>query len=117
MDDCEISIQGYSAFLFRLLQTWWRGYVKSLFTCSIPFKGTAEFECIIINVACFVNPCAGSDVSICLFYRPPDSAYSLLDTLFRHFPRSENLGKILSLHNINHTIIQEQKRLCTQFTI
>ena len=82
IDDCEISIQGYSA--FRLDRSRHGDgvliYVKSLFTCSILFKGTTE--CIVINVACFVNPSPGSDVSICLFYRPPSSAYSLLDTLF-----------------------------------
>ena len=44
--------------------------------------GTAEFQCIVVTMSCFVNPSPGSDVSICLFYRPPGSAYSLLDTLF-----------------------------------
>lgn len=84
IDDCEISIQGYS--VFRLDRSRHGGgvliYVKSLFTCSILFKGTTEFECIVINIACSVNPSLGSDVSICLFYRPPGSVYSLLDTLF-----------------------------------
>ena len=57
-------------------------YVKSMFTCSVLFKGTAGFECIVITVSCFCKSSPGSDVSICLFYRLPSSAYSLLDTLF-----------------------------------
>ena len=44
--------------------------------------GTAKFQCIVVTMSCFVNPSPGSDVSICLFYRPPGSAYSLLNTLF-----------------------------------
>ena len=54
IDDCEISIQGYS--VFCLDRSRHGGgvliYVKSMFTCSVLFKGTAEFECIIIFVSC-----------------------------------------------------------------
>ena len=57
-------------------------YVKSMFTCLVLFKGTTEFECIVVTMSCLVNPSPGSDVSVCLFYRPPGFAYSVLDTLF-----------------------------------
>ena len=67
-----------STIIFSLMKI----YVKSVFTCSVLFKGTAEFECIVVTMSCFVNPSPGFDVSICLFYRLPGSVYSLLDTLF-----------------------------------
>ena len=71
IDDCEISIQGYSALCFDRSR---HGggvliYVKSLFTCSILFK-TTEFECTVINVACFINPSPGSDVFVCFIGLP-----------------------------------------------
>ena len=76
IDDCEISIQGYS--VFRLDHSRHGGgvliYVKSMFTCSVLFKGTTEFECIVVTVSCLVDRSPGSDVSVCLFYRPPGSA-------------------------------------------
>ena len=76
IDDCEISIQGYS--VFHLDCSRHGGglliYVKSMFTCSVLFTGTTEFECIVATVSCLVNPSPGSDVSVCLLYRPPGSA-------------------------------------------
>ena len=49
ISDSEINIQGYST--VRLDRYRHGGglliYVKAVFTCSIMFKGTTEFECII----------------------------------------------------------------------
>ena len=57
-------------------------FIKSVFTCSLLFNGTANFEFIVLSVKCNTISIVNSDFAIGLFYRPPDSNASLLDTLF-----------------------------------
>ena len=56
-------------------------YVKVVFTCSFLFKGTTNFECIILSVLCNSRS-PSPDFTIALFYRPPCSNVYVLDRLF-----------------------------------
>ena len=82
IDDSEIHIQGYS--VTRLDRTRHGGgvliYVKNIYSCSLLFKGSPEFECIIMSVcySTIVSPA----FCIAVFYRPPSSGVELLDNLF-----------------------------------
>lgn len=80
--DKEIRIQGYS--LCRLDRTRHGGgvliFVKCLFTFSVIFKGSHEFECLALSVRNCNNFSPG--FTIVLFYRPPNSGESPLDSLF-----------------------------------
>ena len=84
IDDSEISIQGYS--VIRLDRSRHGGgvliYVNCLFFYSLLFKGAADFECIVLSLSCSVHHKSSPDVTITLFYRPPNSCPSLLDSLF-----------------------------------
>ena len=84
ISDQEISLQGYS--IFRLDKSRHGDgillFIKSVFTCSVLFNGTAKFEFIVLSVKCNTISIVNSDFAIGLFYRPPDSNASLLDTLF-----------------------------------
>ena len=80
--DSEISIQGYS--LCRLDRNRHGGgvlmYVKCVFTFSVIFKGTQDFECLILSI--FSNGSRSPDFTVVLFYRPPNSGHIPLDKLF-----------------------------------
>ena len=82
IDDIEVAIQGYH--VYRLDCNRHGGgiliFVKNLFSCSVVFKGDPDFELIIISVNTSVHP--SPDFCIALFYRPPGSDNSILDTLF-----------------------------------
>ena len=54
--------------------------MKCLFTFSVVFKGSQEFECLALSV----HNCNSSSpgLSVVLFYRPPNSGHSPLDDLF-----------------------------------
>ena len=81
--DTEIAIQDYSA--IRL--DWNRHgggvliYVRAVFTCSVLFKGSPDFEFIVVSLLCSTRG-TNPDLTIALFYRPPNSNPSLLDSLF-----------------------------------
>ena len=81
--DTEIYIQGYS--LCRLDRARHGGgiliFVKCLFTFSVVFKGSQEFECLALSVPIIVIVCSPG-FSVVLFYRPPNSGHSPLDDLF-----------------------------------
>ena len=51
-----------------------------MFSCSVLYKGSPEFELLVISIHCSVSP--SPDFCIALFYRPPSSTYLLLDNLF-----------------------------------
>ena len=59
-------------------------YVKRLFIFSPVFLGTPEFECIVLSINCSSSSHSHNspDFTIALFYRPPNSSNSLLDSLF-----------------------------------
>ena len=82
IDDTEIFVQGYC--VHRVDRNRHGGgvliFVKSLFSCSVLFSGSPEFEFIILSIKCSVGP--SPDFCVALFYRPPGSSYSLLDRLF-----------------------------------
>ena len=79
----EISIQGYS--VIRLDRNRHGGgvliYVKSVFSCSLVFKGTADLELIVASFVCTI-PGTSPDFTLGLFYRPPHSSSFVLDSLF-----------------------------------
>ena len=81
IEDVEISIQGYQ--IVRLDRTRHGGglviYVNSLFTCSDLYKGSPDFGFITVCLTTNVNY---PNFYLSLFYRPPGSSISLLDTLF-----------------------------------
>ena len=83
ISNSEISIPSYS--VFRLDRNRHGGgvliYVKAVFTCSFLFKGTTNFECIILSVLCNSRS-PSPDFTIALFYRPPCSNICVLDRLF-----------------------------------
>ena len=57
-------------------------YVSHCFSHTILFKGSPEFEFIVISIfSCNFSP-QTSNFYIALFYRPPNTNVSLLDTLF-----------------------------------
>ena len=80
--DSEVAIQGYS--LCRLDHSRHGGgvliYVKTMFNYSLLFKGTPEFECLFVEVK-FCNS-LGPEFTVALFYRPPNSGHSPLESLF-----------------------------------
>ena len=84
IDDSEVCVQGYC--LHRVDRNRHGGgiliYVKNVFSCSVMYSGSPEFEFIVLSINCSL---AGSGLGCCcvaLFYRPPGSDISLLDTLF-----------------------------------
>ena len=81
IEDVETSIQGYQ--IIRLDCTRHGGelviYVNSLFTCSVVYRGSPDFEFIMLFLSTFVN---NPYFYPALFYCPPGSNTSLLDTLF-----------------------------------
>ena len=81
--DSEISIQGFS--IIRLDRCRHGGgvlmYVKTVFTCSLLFKGTTDFEFIVISILC-TSSGTSPDLTVAIFYRPPNSNPTLLDSLF-----------------------------------
>ena len=84
IDDVEISVQGYN--VIRLDCSRHGGgmliYVSTCFSHSILFKGSPEFEFIVISLFnCKYTP-QDPDFYLALFYRPPNTSISLLDTLF-----------------------------------
>ena len=84
IENSEIFVQGYS--VHRVDRNRHGGgvlvFVKDLFNCSVVFKGTPEFEFIILSVNFSVEP--SPEICIALFYRPPSTNSTLLDiyTLF-----------------------------------
>ena len=56
-------------------------YVKAVFTCSVLFKGTTDFECVILSVLC-ISHTPSPDLTIALFYRHPSANSCVLDNLF-----------------------------------
>ena len=82
--DSEISIQGFS--IVRLDRASHGGgviiYFKSLFICSPLSISTAEIECIALSLKCSGHSQNSPDFTIVLFYRPPNTPDSLLDSLF-----------------------------------
>ena len=81
VDDSEICIQGYS--IVRLDRSRHGGgliiYVNNMFTYSVLFKGNPEFEFVVLCCKSLTN---NPDLHLALFYRPPNSNISLLETLF-----------------------------------
>ena len=80
IDDVEISIQGYT--VVRLDHSRHGGgiliYVSTCLSHSIMFKGSPEFEFIVISLFnCNYTP-QSPDFYLALFYRPPNSNISLL---------------------------------------
>ena len=73
--DCEISVQGYS--VIRLDRCRHGSgvlmYVKAVFTSLLLFKGSTDFECIVISILCTTSG-TSPDLTIALFYRPPNSS-------------------------------------------
>ena len=51
-------------------------YVDSMFTYSILFTSSPDFECVIASL------CANNSKFACVVYRPPNSSISVLDNLF-----------------------------------
>ena len=86
-------VEGYS--LCRLDRTRHGGgvliFVKSLFTVSVIFKGSPEFECLALSVHCNNN---SPGFLIVHFYRPPNSGHSPLDSLF------DTLCHVFVAHNL-----------------
>ena len=82
IDDFEISIQGYC--VHRVDRNRHGGgvlvFIKDVFTCSLLYRGTPEFELIILTANASVG--SSPDFCIALFFRPPSSDHVLLDTLF-----------------------------------
>ena len=82
IEDSEICVQGYS--IYRVDRNRHGGgvviYVNDMFTCSVLYKGSPEFELLVISVHCSVDP--RPDFCIALFYRSPNSSHALFDTLF-----------------------------------
>ena len=84
--DSEVGIQGYH--LCHLDRTRHGGgvliYVNNMFTHTVLFKGTPDFELFIVSIhkcsSCSSNN--SPDFTIALFYRPPNSGYLPLDMLF-----------------------------------
>ena len=80
--DSEVSIQGYTH--CRLDRSRHGGgvmiFVKNSFNFSLLFKGTQNYECLVVSVTCSLN--VSPDFTIALFYRPPGSGHELLDSLF-----------------------------------
>ena len=68
--------------LFRLDRTRHGGgvliFVKSLFTVSVIFEDTPEFECLALSMHCNNN---SPGFVIVLLYRSPNSGHSTLDNL------------------------------------
>ena len=83
ISDSEISIQGYS--VIRLDRNRHGGgvliYVKSMFTYSLVFKGTADLELVVVSFLCSMHG-TSPDITLALFYRPPNSSSFVIDTLF-----------------------------------
>ena len=81
IEDAEVFIQGYQ--IVRLDRTRHGGglviYVNNLFTCSVLFRGSPNFEFIML---CLTANVLNPSFYLALFYRPPGSNSSLLDTLF-----------------------------------
>ena len=84
ISDSEISVQGYT--IVRLDRTRHGGglliYVNNSFIFSTLYLGTAAFECIILSIICSSNNRNSPDFTIAVYYRPPNSTVSHLDTLF-----------------------------------
>ena len=80
--DSEVSIQGYTH--CRLDRSRHGGgvmiFVKNSFNFSLLFKGTQNYECLVVSVTCSLN--VSPDFTIALFYRPSGSGHELLDYLF-----------------------------------
>ena len=70
--DLEICVQGYS--VYRLDHNRHGGgvliYVKDMFSCSVMYKGSFEFELLVISVHCSVDP--SPDFCIALFLQTPE---------------------------------------------
>ena len=84
----EIAIQGYS--IHRLDRSRHGGglliFVKSVYVCSMLFKGSVDFECMVMSVSCGKNNyCTSPDLTTALFYRPPNAGHAPLDSLFSTF--------------------------------
>ena len=81
--DTEIFIQGYS--IVRLDRSRHGGgviiFVKSQFTLTPLYRGTPDFECLIVSIKSVVDVPSHS-FTVALFYRPPNSSSVLLDFLF-----------------------------------
>jgi len=45
------------------------------------FKGTPDFECLIVTVNSSAGP--SPDFTVALFYRPPSSSHAVLDTFWK----------------------------------
>lgn len=78
IDDAEILVEGYS--VSRLDRNRHGGgvilYVKNIFSCKVMYKGSPQFECIIVSVRCTCFNNHSPDFSIALFYRPPNSEHA-----------------------------------------
>ena len=70
--DSETSVQGFS--VIRLGRSRCGGvlmHVKTVFTCSLLFKGTTDLECIV-SILC-TSGGSSPDFAVGLFYKPPNS--------------------------------------------
>lgn len=84
IEDAEICIQGYKT--VRLDRNRHGGglviYVNNLFTSSVLYSGSPDFEFLMLSLTSPRTTVINPDFYIALFYRPPSSNISLLDTLF-----------------------------------
>ena len=83
-DDSEICIQGYTS--IRLDHSRHGSglviYVHNLFSFSVLFKESPDFEFLVISCKSSIN---SPDFHLAFLYRPPSSNASLLDILFSTF--------------------------------
>ena len=68
--------------LLELMQVFCPPLLSQLVTCIPTFKGATDFECIVLSLFCSLHYRNSPDLTIALFYRPPNSCPSLLDSLF-----------------------------------
>ena len=78
--DSEVSIQGYTyCRLDRSRHGGVRIFVNNIFNYSLLFKGTPDYEGLVVSVTCGFS--VSPDFTIVLFYRPPNSGHAYLDSL------------------------------------
>ena len=56
-----------------------------MFTYSLLFKGSVDFECLVLSVNSVTRNVSSPDFTVALFYRPPNSGHAPIDLLFSTF--------------------------------
>ena len=116
IEDSEICVQGYS--IYRVDRNRHGGgvviYVNDMFTCSVLYKGSPEFELLVISVHCSVDP--RPDFCIALFYRSPNSSHALFDTLFSTLCNiyTSMPSKVLLIGDFNVDFLYPHSCLCSK---